>query len=245
MLSTLMTKSDYRGTIGIALTINTSLAKEKISLQSLTISFIHIRSPIIQAYRKFHKWNLRKILVQKHTTRYHQSSTMVYSILEISASVSSFASFCMVKIFLYVLLFFSDRYYCQYQKNRPHCNGRLLNTSIGHPTTISRQYRSSATIYYHRHKQRINIPPEAAPRWYRWCTNRLKSNNFSRRRISSPIYAAAQHYHHQLTFKGVGYRCLVGYYATRRQIEAYGGRRWPSFDRRGGGLLLFVRRSGF
>ena len=100
-------------------------------------------------------------------------------------------------------------------------------------------------MYYHRHKQRINIPLEVAPQQYRWCTNRQKSNNFSRRRISSAIQAAALHYHHQLIAKGVGYRCLVGYYATRRQIEAYGGRRWPSFDRRGSGLSLFVRRSGF
>ena len=39
ILSTLLTKSDYRGTIGIALTINTSLAKEKISLKSLAITY--------------------------------------------------------------------------------------------------------------------------------------------------------------------------------------------------------------
>ena len=120
-----------------------------------------------------------------------------------------------------------------------------LNASIGHPTTISQQYRWSATMYCHRHKQRINIPPEAAPQQYRWCINHQKSNNFSRRRISSPIYAAAQHYHHRLTCKDLPKRCLMGYDATRRQIEAYGGRRWPSFDLRGGGgsivcLLFFV-----
>ena len=37
-------------------------------------------------------------------------------------------------------------------------------------------------------------------------------------------YAAARHYHHQLTSKGVGYRSLVGFYATGRQMEAYDGR---------------------
>ena len=42
ILSTLLTKSDYRGTIGIALTINTSLGLEKIGLQCLAISY-HIK----------------------------------------------------------------------------------------------------------------------------------------------------------------------------------------------------------
>ena len=46
-----------------------------------------------------------------------------------------------------------------------------LNSSLGHPTTISRQYRLSSTMYYHRHEQRINIPQEAAPRQSRGCTN--------------------------------------------------------------------------
>ena len=39
ILSTLPTKSDYHGTIGIALTIHTSLAEEKISLQCLAITY--------------------------------------------------------------------------------------------------------------------------------------------------------------------------------------------------------------
>ena len=41
-----------------------------------------------------------------------------------------------------------------------------LNTSVGHPTGISRQYMLLATIYYHCHKQKIPIPPEAAPQQY-------------------------------------------------------------------------------
>ena len=101
-----------------------------------------------------------------------------------------------------------------------------LNLSICHPTGIQRQYMPSATMYYHRHEQNGSICPH---------DRQLPSNQEgvqtvdSRRRISSPIYAAARHYHHQLTAKGVRYRCLVGYYATRRQIGAYGGRRWPLF----------------
>ena len=125
-----------------------------------------------------------------------------------------------------------------------NCNGHLnLIHSPPH------QHRSTVQVVGYnilpRRKQRINVPPEEAPQQSRGCTNHRKTNNFSRRRISSPIYDAARHYHHQLTFKGVGYRCLVGYYATRRQIEAYGGRRWPSsFHRRGCGLpSLFVRRA--
>ena len=62
-----------------------------------------------------------------------------------------------------------------------------LNLSICHPTGIQQQYMPSATMYYHRHEQKINIPQEAAPQQYRWCTNHRKSNNFSRRRISSAI----------------------------------------------------------
>jgi len=46
-----------------------------------------------------------------------------------------------------------------------------LNTSIGHATGIQRQYIPSATMYYHRHEQRINIPPAAAPRQLRGCKN--------------------------------------------------------------------------
>ena len=38
-----------------------------------------------------------------------------------------------------------------------------LNLSICHPTGIQRQYMPLLTMYYHRHKQRINIPPSAAP----------------------------------------------------------------------------------
>ena len=113
-----------------------------------------------------------------------------------------------------------------------------LNSSLGHPTTISRQYRLSSTMYYHRHKQRINIPLEVAPQQYRWCTNRQKSNNFSRRRISSPIYTAARHYRHRLTCKDLPERCIVGYDTTRPQIEAYEGRLWPSFS--GSRLRLVV-----
>ena len=44
ILSTLLTKFDYRGTIGIALTINTSIAKEEISLKSLAITY-HTKPP--------------------------------------------------------------------------------------------------------------------------------------------------------------------------------------------------------
>jgi len=39
-----------------------------------------------------------------------------------------------------------------------------LNLCIGHPTGIQRQYMLPATMQYHRHEQRINIPQEAAPR---------------------------------------------------------------------------------
>ena len=95
----------------------------------------------------------------------------------------------------------------------------------------------SATMYYHRHEQRVDIPPAEAPRQYRVCTNDQKTNNFSRRRLSSAISAAARHYYHRLTSEGVGYRCLVGYDATGRQIDAYEGRRWPSFSPRAGGSL--------
>ena len=38
-----------------------------------------------------------------------------------------------------------------------------LNLSICHPTGIQRQYMPSTTMYYNRHKQRINISPSAAP----------------------------------------------------------------------------------
>jgi hypothetical protein len=62
-----------------------------------------------------------------------------------------------------------------------------INTSIGHPTTISRKYMPSTAIWYNRHEQRINIPPAAAPRQSRVCTNGQKTNNLSRRRISSLI----------------------------------------------------------
>ena len=114
-----------------------------------------------------------------------------------------------------------------------------LNTSICHPTSIQRQYTPSATMYYHRHKQRINIPPETAPPPNNTDgTNRQKSNNFSRRRISSPIYTAARHYRHRLTCKDLPERCIVGYDTTRPQIEAYEGRLWPSFS--GSRLRLVV-----
>ena len=33
-----------------------------------------------------------------------------------------------------------------------------FNTTVGHPTTIRRQYMPLATIYYRHHEQRINIP---------------------------------------------------------------------------------------
>ena len=39
-----------------------------------------------------------------------------------------------------------------------------LNLSKGHPTGIQRQYMFPATMKYHRHEHRINIPQEAAPR---------------------------------------------------------------------------------
>ena len=39
-----------------------------------------------------------------------------------------------------------------------------LNLCIGHPTGIQRQYMLPATMQYHRHEQRNNIPQEAAPR---------------------------------------------------------------------------------
>ena len=115
-----------------------------------------------------------------------------------------------------------------------------LNSSLGHPTTISRQYRLLSTMYYHRHKQRINIPPETAPppQQYRWCTNGQKSMPLRRRRISSPIYPAARHYRHRLTCKDLPERCIVGYDTTRPQIEAYEGRLWPSFS--GSRLRLVV-----
>ena len=38
-----------------------------------------------------------------------------------------------------------------------------LNLSICHPTGIQWQYMPSATMYYNRHEQRINISPSAAP----------------------------------------------------------------------------------
>ena len=114
-----------------------------------------------------------------------------------------------------------------------------LTSSIGHPTTISRQYRPSFTIQYNRHEQWINIPSMTAPQQYRWCANGQKSMPLRRRRISSPIYAAARHYHHQLTCEDLPERCLAGYDAIGPQLEAYEGRRWPSFSRRRGGLPSF------
>ena len=53
-----------------------------------------------------------------------------------------------------------------------------------------------------------------------------------RRRISSPIYTAARHYRHRLTCKDVPERCLAGIVAVGPRLEAYEGRRWPSFSRR-------------
>jgi len=52
-----------------------------------------------------------------------------------------------------------------------------LNLSMGHPTGIQQQYMMPATMQYHRHEQRINIPQEAAPRQSRGCTNSRKTNN--------------------------------------------------------------------
>ena len=49
-----------------------------------------------------------------------------------------------------------------------------LNLCIGHPTGIQQQYMLLATMQYHRHEQRINIPQEAAPRQSRGCTNSRK-----------------------------------------------------------------------
>ena len=96
-----------------------------------------------------------------------------------------------------------------------------------------------------RHEQWINIPSMTAPQQTRGCANGQKSMPLRRRRISSPIYAAARHYRHQLTCKDLPERCLAGYDAIGPQLEAYEGRRWPSFSRRRGGLpssLWFVRR---
>ena len=52
-----------------------------------------------------------------------------------------------------------------------------LNSSVGHPTTIIRQYRWSATMYYHRHKQ-MRLPSrrtiytiEYTMSWHRTCTD--------------------------------------------------------------------------
>ena len=97
----------------------------------------------------------------------------------------------------------------------------------------------SATMYYCCNEQKSNIPPEAAPQQYRWCTNGQKLMHLRRRRISSPIYAAARHYRHRLTCKDLPERCLAGIVAIGPQLEAYEGRRWPSFDRLGGGLPSF------
>ena len=88
-----------------------------------------------------------------------------------------------------------------------------------------------------RRKQRINISSMGAPRPYRVCKKRSKIMHLRRRRISSPIYTAARHYHHRLTCKDVPERCLAGFVAVGPQLEAYEGRRWPSFSHRGGGSL--------
>ena len=77
---------------------------------------------------------------------------------------------------------------------------------------------------------------DAAPQQHRWCTNGQKTMPLRRRRISSPIYAAARHYRHRLTCKDLPERCLAGYDAIGPQLEAYEGHRWPSFSRRRGGL---------
>ena len=64
-----------------------------------------------------------------------------------------------------------------------------------------------------------------APRPYRVCKKRSKIMHLRRRRISSPIYTAARHYHHRLTCKDVPERCLAGFVAVGPQLDAYEGRR--------------------
>jgi len=83
-----------------------------------------------------------------------------------------------------------------------------------------------------------------APRPYRVCKKRSKIMHLRRRRISSLIYTAARHYHHGLTFKDVPERCLAGFVAVGPQLDAYEGRRWPSFSRRDGGSLSLVLAGG-
>ena len=125
-----------------------------------------------------------------------------------------------------------------------NCNGCL---NLIHRPPHHHQSTLQVVVYniLPRRKQRINIPSMSAPQQYRWCTNGQKSMPLRRRRISSPIYPAARHYRHRLTCKDLPERCLAGYDAIGPQLEAYEGRRWPSFSRRRGGLpssLWFVRR---
>ena len=116
-----------------------------------------------------------------------------------------------------------------------NCNGCL--NLIHRPP---HHHRSTVQAFVYnilpRRKQRINIPSMTAPQQTRGCANGQKSMPLRRRRISSPIYAAARHYRHRLTCKDLPERCLAGYDAIGPQLEAYEGHRWPSFRRRRGGL---------
>lgn len=68
-----------------------------------------------------------------------------------------------------------------------------LYSYLGHPTTIRWQYSVPTTIHIHlpvaSRGSIFNIPPAS---WGQSVKKQSKSNNFSRRRISLPVYAAAR-----------------------------------------------------
>ena len=119
-----------------------------------------------------------------------------------------------------------------------YCNGHLKHIHMPphqHPATV---YTVGYNVLPPPQAEDQYSPRDGSPPNNTDGTNRQKSNNFSRRRISSPIYTAARHYRHRLTCKDLPERCIVGYDTTRPQIEAYEGRRWPSFS--GSRLRLVV-----
>ena len=106
-----------------------------------------------------------------------------------------------------------------------YCNGHLKHIHMPphqHPATSSTMYTTTAT------SRGSVFPRDGSPTIQMVHKSSKKSNNFSRRRISSPIYASARHYCHQLTCKNLPERCLAGYDAqdlNQRHTKAIDGHR--------------------
>ena len=116
-----------------------------------------------------------------------------------------------------------------------------LNSSIGRPPTISRQYRSSATSYYPAASRGSLHLQWGLPEHTECAKNGRKScicvGGVYRRRYTPP----PDTYHYRLTVKDLPERCLAGVVAIGRQIKAYEGPRWPSLASEATALsLVFV-----